>query len=93
MVTMQPPHNKINDVNFYNLLGCLSNLRLKTESFQAQNFNFLTLALAPSPNPRITIGYSRVITFDMLESENIYGRHRIQYKIDHTVSAVATSPA
>ncbi len=39
------------------------------------------------------IGYSRVmekITFDMLESENIYGRHRI---IDHTVSAVATSPS
>ncbi len=28
-------------------------------------------------------------TFDMLEFENIYSRHRIQYKIDHTVSAVA----
>ncbi len=28
----------------------------------------------------------------MLESENIYGRHRIQYQIDHAVSAVATSP-
>ena len=43
----------------------------------------------------VSIGYSRVmgkITFDMLESENIYGRHRIQYKIDHIVSAVATSP-
>ncbi len=31
------------------------------------------------------------ITFAMLESEKIYGRHRIQYKIDHTVSAVAMS--
>ena len=39
--------------------------------------------------------FSRVMdNFDMLESENIilYGRHRIQYKIDHTVSAVAMSP-
>ncbi len=44
-------------------------------------------------NQQLSIGYSRVrekITFDMLESENIYGRHRIQY---HTVSAVATSPS
>ncbi len=29
----------------------------------------------------------------MLESENIYGRHRIRYKIEHTVSAVVASPA